>query len=137
MTAFPTPVRRTDESADFFDMAARGQLMIRRCRACSAYRAPQVSVCIECFSDTSDPVPASGTAGLVSWTVVHRSPVPGLDVPYIAALVECEEGPWIFVRLINDTGNALHAGMPVELFTAQSGDEGEWVVAARVVEGVS
>jgi uncharacterized OB-fold protein len=128
---FPVPVRRTEESAEFFDMAAKGQLMLRRCLQCSAFRAPADSVCTVCYSVESEPVPAQGAGILVSWTVVHRSPVPGLDAPYIAALVECAEGPWVFVRLIADSDEELSAGMDLEFFTAASGDDGESVVAAR------
>jgi len=131
---FPIAVRRTAESSEFFDMAARGMLMIRRCLECSAYRAPQVTCCPRCYGEASEPVPADGAASLVSWTVVHRSPVPGLDAPYVAALVECREGPWVFVRLLGTDGSELSAGMALELVTVVTGEDGETLVAARVPE---
>ena len=131
MTPFPTPVRRTEDSAEFFDMAAQGALMLRRCLACAAYRAPQDAVCPACHHSAWEPVAADGAASLVSWTVVHRSPVPGLDAPYVAAMVECREGPWVLVRLVDSDGDDLHVGMDLEFVTAMSGDDGESVVAAR------
>jgi uncharacterized OB-fold protein len=135
MTPFPTPVRRTEDSAEFFDMAAQGKLMLRRCLACGAYRAPQDAVCPACHHSAWEPVAADGAATLVTWTVVHRSPVPGLDGPYVAAMVESREGPWILVRLLDSDGSDLHVGTELELVTAVSGDDGEWVVAARRPRG--
>jgi hypothetical protein len=129
---FPVPVRRTDDSAQFFDMAARGDVMIRRCLNCGALRAAQNAVCVVCHCLEWEPVAADKTgAVLVTWTVVHRSPVPGLAAPYTAAIVECAEGPWMFVRLLDTGGFDLHAGMPVELVTARTGEDGESIVAAR------
>jgi uncharacterized OB-fold protein len=131
MNPFPVAVGRTDDSAEFFDMAARGAVMLRRCLVCAAFRGPQEVVCGSCHHTDWEPVVAEGAASLVSWTVVHRSPVPGLEAPYTAALVECREGPWMFVRLLDSDGCDLHAGMAVELITAATGEDGESIVAAH------
>ena len=132
MNPFPVPVRRDASSAEFFDFAARGILLLLRCAACSAVRGPQTRFCPECGAEEHAAVAAAGTGRLVTWCVVHRSPVPGLETPYTAAVVECDEGPWIFVRLLDTDGTSLHVGAQVDLVTASTGVDGESVVAARV-----
>lgn len=134
MNPFPIAVRRTDESAQFFAMAAEGAVMLRRCEACGACRAPQNAVCVACHSLDWEPVAAAGSASLVSWTVVHRSPVPGLPAPYVAAIVECAEGPWLFVRLLGTEDAELFEDMPVQLITVATGDDGETIVAAQLMK---
>lgn len=130
MNPFPVAVRRTDDSAVFFDMAAEGAVMLRRCLVCGVVRGPQELVCGACHHTDWEPVAAQGTASLVTWTAVHRSPVPGLDAPYTVALVECPEGPWMFVRLLDSDGRDLHEGMTVHFVTARTGEDGESIVAA-------
>jgi uncharacterized protein len=145
MNSFPVPVRRTPDSAEFFDFAARGDLLLRRCTACSTVRGPQERFCPSCHGEEDEAIAARGTGHLVSWCVVHRSPVPGLEVPYTAAIVECDEGPWMLLRLLDPERVPPRAGAPVELVTVVTGEEeigeedggggvGESIVAARLVQ---
>jgi uncharacterized OB-fold protein len=88
-------IRRDDRTAPFFDGAAAGRLVIRRCEACGLWYAPDASGCAGCGTDDLAWVEASGEAVLVSWTVAH-SPA-GETAPL--ALVELDEGPWMYSRL--------------------------------------
>jgi uncharacterized OB-fold protein len=145
MNPFPVPVRRTPGSAEFFDFAARGALLLRQCPSCSVVRGPQERFCPSCHAEESVALAALGTGRLVSWCVVHRSPVPGLEVPYTAAIVECDEGPWVLLRLLGGESATLRVGAAIELVTAVTGEEevgeedgggglGESIVAARIVQ---
>jgi len=109
MTVFPK-VERDPATAAFYDAAARGELLVQR--------GPSGTVLPpEARTDPSDgsadltATGVSGEATLVSWAVVHRAPLPVLAdaVPYVSAVVELAEGPWLVVRLVGDTG-ALRAG---------------------------
>ena len=111
MSAFP-PVERDAASAGFFDAAARGELLLRRAPD-GQVLGPQDDV--DARLGTGDPdadldtVVASGDATLVSWAVVHQAPLPWLvgAVPYVCAVVELAEGPWLTVRLVDaDPGGA-------------------------------
>ena len=59
-----------------------------------------------------------------------RAPLPPTaleeQTPYIAGIVELTEGPWLLVRVLTAPGEALRAGMELEIWIAAAGDgEGE------------
>ncbi|GAA4393363.1 Zn-ribbon domain-containing OB-fold protein [Tsukamurella soli] len=131
-TVVPVPVvRRTGDSADFFDMAASGRLLLRRCVRCSTARGPQEQVCPRCFATEHRAEAAAGPATLVSWAVVHRSPVPVVAAPYVAGIVEVEEGPWVLARVLTVPGEPMRVGLPLRIAVAPAADGGEAVVLAR------
>jgi uncharacterized OB-fold protein len=98
------PAERDEVTAPFFDAAARDELLIRRCRPCTHPEPPEARTCGVCGAVELDWVPASGRARLVTWTVVHRAPHPDFAgaVPYVAGVVELEEGPWLHTRILDD-----------------------------------
>src|SRR5690348_10346943 len=88
----PRPVPVPDEaSAPFFDGAARGELMLQRCRSCGTFMWPVKPRCVACFSADVDWMAASGRAELYSFVVVHQR-YPGFEEPYVLATVETFEG---------------------------------------------
>ncbi|WP_307873755.1 MULTISPECIES: OB-fold domain-containing protein [unclassified Frankia] len=121
--AFPA-VRRDDASASFFDAAACGQLLVRRCPASGDVLAPEARTCPSCGSAGLDDVVASGRGTLVSWAVVHQAPVPSLAaaVPYVSVVVELAEGPWLLARLVESDASGLRAGTEVEVRFVRSGE---------------
>jgi uncharacterized protein len=133
MIAVPR-VLRTPDSADFFDYARLGKLLLRRCDSCGAVRGPQERFCPRCHAAAHTMTHAQGSASLVSWAVVHRSPLPALEeqTPFTTGIVELAEGPWLLVRVLTAPGEALRAGMELEIWIAAAGDgEGEPLVLAQ------
>ena len=128
-------VRRTADSADFFDAARHGRLLLRRCSGCDAVRGPQEPVCPACYAVEHTAVSASGRATLVSWSRVHRSPVPGAPAPYTAGLVEVAEGPWLLTRVLTAADETLVAGQPLTVVVAPGAADGEPIVLARTERG--
>ncbi|GAB2642491.1 hypothetical protein GCM10027270_33560 [Nocardioides ginkgobilobae] len=114
MTPPAEGVERTEDSADFFDYADRGVLLLRRCDACGEVRGPQEAWCVSCRAEEHTVVEAGGGGSLVSWAVVHRAPLPWLETPYVAAVVEVDEGPWLLVRLAT-SGDPLEVGTRLHL----------------------
>ena len=103
-------IRRDAASAPFFDGAARGELMIRRCASCGRTHAPATASCPDCGGTDLDWVRAAGTATLVTWAVPYEKAT--ASPALVFALVELAEGPWLHTRL--DAGpDALHAGAPL------------------------
>ena len=117
---------RDDRSAPFYDAAARGELLIRRCSACGHALAPEARTCSGCGGQELGWASASGAATLVSWAVVTSPPLPdfGDQVPFPVGLVELAEGPWLHARIVPGPGVSLHQGMPLRVAFAQPA-EGE------------
>jgi uncharacterized OB-fold protein len=88
-------VRRDGRSDPFFDGAAAGRLVILRCPPCGRWYPPDASGCADCGNDDLEWARAGGDAVLVSWTVAHT---PGGEIAPLA-LVELDEGPWLYTRL--------------------------------------
>ena len=104
------PVPVPDEaSAPFFEGAARGELMLQRCRACGAFMWPVKSRCVECFSAELEWSAASGRAELYSFVIVHQR-YPGFDEPYVLATVVTPEGVRFNTSIVADP-DELHIGM--------------------------
>ncbi len=126
--AFPA-VARDEASAEFFAAAARGELLMQRCPASGDVLGPQARTCPSCGSADLDPVVVSGRGTLVSWAVVHQAPVPSLAaaVPYLTAVVELAEGPWLLARLAGVGGDdpELRAGLPLVACFLPSGAAGD------------
>ena len=139
MSAALPAVVRDDASAPFFDAAARGELLVKRGPS-GTVLAPEARTDPTTGSSDLQPCVAAGDGTLVSWAVVHRAPLAVLaaSVPYVSAIVELAEGPWLMVRLLVDDPARLRVGDPVRVRYLRSGDgeeEGEVVPVFEPVEG--
>jgi uncharacterized protein len=109
------PVPTPDEaSAPFFAGAARGELMLQRCRACGAFMWPVKPRCVECFSGDVEWAAAAGRAVLYSFAVVHQR-YPGFDEPYVVATVETPEGVRFNTSIVGAEPEELEIGMALEV----------------------
>ncbi|MGW6732712.1 Zn-ribbon domain-containing OB-fold protein [Streptomyces sp. NPDC055013] len=102
----------------YWDAAAQGQLLIRRCRACArAHHYPR-EFCPHCWSEDVTWEAAGGRATLYTWSVVHRNDLPpfGDRTPYVAAVVDLAEGPRMMTEVVEygDVGR-LRAGMELSV----------------------
>ena len=129
MSSFPTPVRSTPDSTDFFAAARESRLLLRRCTDCGAVRAPQAPACPSCHASAHSTITAEGNGTLVTWSVVHRSPLPDVTGPYIVGAVETEEGPWLLLRLLCPIDSVLFTGQAISYVSASTGEDGESVIA--------
>ena len=70
-----------------------------------------------CWSTNVEWVEASGRATLYTWSVVHRNDLPPFPerVPYVAAVVDLEEGPRMMTNVVDCEFDALEIGMPLEV----------------------
>ena len=112
----PVPVAQP-ESDEYWQAAARGELLVQSCSDCSESQFYPRNFCINCSSRNVEFKKASGRATLYTFTIVHQPPHPGFadDVPYIAAIVELEEGvrmPTNIVGIEPEPEN-LSIGMPL------------------------
>ncbi|MDA0350867.1 MAG: OB-fold domain-containing protein [Chloroflexi bacterium] len=118
------PTVTADEaSAPFFDGAARGALMLQRCRTCSQYAFPIQEVCTNCLEADLEWAEASGAGTLHTFAVMHRLYDPGFaqELPYNVAIVELAEGPRMNAR-IDAPNEEIKVGMALQVAFEPSGD---------------
>jgi uncharacterized OB-fold protein len=100
----------THETQPFWDAAAAGRLLIKRCLACGEPRHYPRSICPFCGSDRTEWREASGRGTVYSCSVMRRA-----EVPYAIACVTLEEGPTVMTNLVDCDLDAIRIGQPVRV----------------------
>ncbi|MFI2368367.1 Zn-ribbon domain-containing OB-fold protein [Streptomyces sp. NPDC018833] len=129
MTATPAV---DDFTRPFWEAAADGGLLIRRCHDCGmAHHYPR-EFCPHCWSEDVGWERADGRATLYTWSVVHRNDLPPFDdrVPYTAALVELAEGPRMMTQVVDCAAADLAVGMCL-VVAFRTGEDGVTVPVFR------
>ena len=88
-----------------------------KCSKCNAMFLGERKVCSSCFSrDSLEAVKLNNTGKLYSYSIVFRS-FPGIDVPYISAIVDLDGGGTIKGNLIDvePDPEKIKFDMPVEV----------------------
>lgn len=113
------------ESAPFWEGLQAGELRIKRCNACGAFHFYPRPFCPTCWSEDVEWTVASGGATVYSYSTVYVNDLPpfGPQVPYVAAVVDLDEGPRMMTRLVGCTKDDITIGMPVTFETAPLDDE--------------
>ncbi len=92
---------------DFFNELLNGRLIGLKCLDCGTVTCPPKSTCDNCRGRNLERVELSGYGKVVSYTVTYVAPMGyEKEVPYVVALVELDEGPWIVGRLDVDVEKA-------------------------------
>jgi uncharacterized OB-fold protein len=106
-----------DDTRPFWDAAKEGRFLIRRCGDCGAVHHYPRPFCPECWSGNVEWLEASGRATLYTWSTVYVNDLPPFDerLPYIAAVVELEEGPKVMTNLVDCDGSDLTIGMAMQV----------------------
>jgi uncharacterized protein len=115
-----------DESTEPWWEAARGgKLLLRRCGSCGRHHHYPRPFCPHCWSDDVAWEEASGRGTVYTWSTVHTNDLPPFPekVPYVAAIVELDEGPRLMTNLVDCDPGALRIGMPVEVTFREETDE--------------
>jgi uncharacterized protein len=123
MTRFdlPTPDVSTEP---FWEGTARGVLLVKRC-SCGKAHFPPRRFCPFCWSDAVEWEEASGRATLYTYSIVRRNDLPPFKdrVPYIAAVVELEEGVRMTTDVVDCPLDEVAIGMPLEVTFRAIDDE--------------
>lgn len=114
-------------SRTYWDAAAEGRLLLRRCGAAGCGRAHHYprEFCPYCWSEDVRWEEASGRAVLYTWSVVHRNDLPpfGTRTPYVPAVVDLVEGPRMMTEVVEweEGGGELRAGAGLQVAFRESG----------------
>jgi uncharacterized protein len=108
----PTPDLETQP---FWDACREGRFLLRHCNACGEDHFYPRPFCPKCWSDDVEWKQASGRGTLYTYSVVHQNDLPPFNerVPYVAAVVELDEGPRVMTNIEGVPHEELRVGMPV------------------------
>ena len=83
-----------------YDSSGKFYLSASQCGTCNAIYINERSVCAKCISiNNMETIKLQNSGKLYSYSIVHRS-FPGVEVPYISAIVDLEGGGTIKGNLI-------------------------------------
>jgi uncharacterized protein len=118
----PTP---DDHTRAFWDAARGGTLLIKRCAACGRAHYYPRTFCPYCWSADVSWEEASGRGVLYTYSVVHQNDLPPFNerVPYVAAIVDLEEGPRVMTNIVECGPDDVAVGMAVEVTFRLLNDE--------------
>jgi uncharacterized OB-fold protein len=89
----------------------------QKCKGCGAIFLGEREICAKCGARAQlEPVRLSDQGTLYSYSIVHRS-FPGIEVPYVSAIVDLDGGGTIKGNLIgiDPDPEKVQFGMPVEV----------------------
>ena len=101
------------ETRPFWDGAAEERLVIQRCGACGRWQYYPRPFCKACWSEDVTWAEACGRATLYTYSIVRRNDLPPFDhrVPYVAAIVDLEEGPRMVSEVVDCPLEEVTIGM--------------------------
>lgn len=121
----PWPIPQiTDDNGAFWTGGRDGELLIVRCGACGYWVHPPSPRCPKCLSDAVAPSAVSGRGTVYSYTINRQAWVPGLEVPFVLAIVELDEQPGLrlMTNLVDCLPEEAEIGMPVEVAFVERGE---------------
>jgi uncharacterized OB-fold protein len=113
-------------TAEFWEAAADGRLLVQACRDCDALQFYPRGHCLRCFGSDVVWREVSGRATLHTYSVVHRTPSEefAADVPYVFAIVDLEEGVRMTSRVIDVEAVRVRCDMPLQVVFRKLEDGG-------------
>jgi len=100
----------SSETQPFWDAAAEGRLMIKKCAGCGQAHYYPRALCPFCGSDRTEWLRASGRGTIYSYSVMRRVPV-----PYALAYVTLEEGVTMMTNIVDGDLDRIRIGQAVKV----------------------
>ena len=121
--ALPVP-QITDENGAFWTGGRDGELLIIRCTSCGYWIHPPTPRCPQCLSDAVEPQAVSGRGTVYSYTINRQAWFPGLEVPFVIAMVELDEQPGLrlMTNIVDCPTEEVEIDMPVEVAFVERGE---------------
>ncbi|HUY45544.1 MAG TPA: Zn-ribbon domain-containing OB-fold protein [Streptosporangiaceae bacterium] len=110
------PVAAGDaDTSGWWDATREHRFVVQACGACGAVQHYPRAICTSCGSPERSWLPTAGEGTVETYTVVHRSPGPAFDPPYVVALVRLPEGPVLLTNVVGCAPEDVHIGLGVQV----------------------
>ena len=100
----------------YFDAAADGRLMLKKCGACGEHHHYPRALCPFCLSDAVEWVPAQGTGEIYTYSVSRRAG----PVVYCIAYVKLAEGVTMMTNIVDCDLDGVRIGQKVKVVFRKS-----------------
>jgi uncharacterized protein len=107
---YPSPLTQP-----YWDGCNRGELLFQRCAKCGRTTHTPAYICSNCTSRELSWERSAGAGAVYSWTTVWRPQIPAFAVPYVAIIVDMDEGWQVLSNLIGCDVDDVEIGMRVEV----------------------
>lgn len=109
------------ESRPYWEAAAEGRLLLRACNGCGTVHHYPRPFCPKCWGEDVRWVEASGRATLYTWSTVHVNDMYPFKerLPYVAAVVDLQEGPRMMTNVVDADPDQLRVGMSLRVLFRQ------------------
>lgn len=109
--------RLDDRNRAFWTGGEHGELRLWRCEQCGHWLHPPSPRCPMCLSKDLAVRAVSGRATLHSYTINHQPWYPGVEVPYVIAIVELAEqdGLRLTTGVVGCAPDQVRIGMPLRV----------------------
>lgn len=127
-TGYQRMLPRLDDLNRFYwTGGADGALRMLRCQDCRLWVHPPQPVCPKCHASHLEPEALSGRGTVFSYTVNEKAWGPGLEVPYVIAIVRLDEqdGLQLTTNIRGIAPGDVRIGMPVQVVFEH--DEDIWL----------
>jgi uncharacterized OB-fold protein len=116
--------RVDDSNRHFWTGGERGELCFQRCNNCGYWIHPPSVRCPSCLSKDIGVAAASGDAVVYAFTINHQPWYPGLEPPYVIAIVELPEqdGLRLTTGIVGIAPDDVRIDMPVRVQFEQYDD---------------
>jgi uncharacterized protein len=104
----PQPTALT---APYWEACRRGELVIQHCPECRRFVHFPKACCPFCGAADLPYEKVSGRGTVHTFSVIHRSFLPGFSTPYTIAWIDLEEGARVFGSVVGE----VEIGTPVEV----------------------
>jgi hypothetical protein len=113
------------ETERFWEGCRRHQLWLPYCLRCEAFYFYPRAFCPRCFGWEVEWRQASGRGTLYTYAIQYRAQVPGLQAPYVTAIVQLDEGPRMMSNLVGvePDPEQIRCDMPLEVTFEDLSDE--------------
>lgn len=101
----------------FWDGCREGELRIQFCNICERPWFPPADNCPICLQEDWEWRAVSGRGAVWSWIQMHQRYFPGWqpqEYPITIALIQLEEGPYLYSNLVNIEADEIRCDLPVE-----------------------
>lgn len=108
---------------EYLELGDDPHLVAEECTSCGARFFGRRNACAACFAREFTTVPVATEGELKTFTIVSFA-APGIDVPYVAGVVDCD-GTSVSTNIINVEASPDHVttGMKVRLATYSLGED--------------